>query len=133
MGLPACPSLIPSQNHGPRSLGQVTIFSLGLGMMWSRASGPCQQTIVEGTQWGPGLQESQAVRLVELFSGEKDSQLSKVTPAGEQWSGHSSSMWDLTGLHPLSPAAWALLRGRGICSRAVRLRLALRTGLYPGL
>lgn len=34
--------------------------------MWSRTSGPCQQTITEEGQWGPGLQEAKEARLVEL-------------------------------------------------------------------
>lgn len=67
---------------------------------------------MDGNQWGPGLQEAKGVRLVELCS-EKDSQLSEVTPEGEQWSGHANSRWDLTGLHPLSAAAWALPCGKG--------------------
>lgn len=81
MELPVCPSLIPSQTHGPRSLGQVTMFSLGMGMMWSRTSDPCQQTIMEGSQWGPGLQETKGVRLAEPCSEQEDTQLSKAAPA----------------------------------------------------
>lgn len=86
---------------------------LGHGDNVEQTSGPCQQTIMEGTQWHPGLQEAKEVRLVELCSEKEDSQLSEVTPAGKQWWGNANSMWDLTGLHPLSAAAWALLCGKG--------------------
>lgn len=113
MELSVCPSLTSSQNHGLRSLGQVAIFSLGIGTMWSRISGPCQQTVMEGTPWDPGLQEAKGVMLVELCNEKEDSQLSEVAPVGDQWWGHANSMWDLTGLYPLSTAAWALPCGKG--------------------
>lgn len=49
-----------------------------------QTSGPCQQTIMEGIQWSPGLQEAKGVRLVELCSEKDDSHLSGVRPVGKQ-------------------------------------------------
>lgn len=127
---PVCPSLVPSQNHRPRSLAQVPISPLDMGMVWSRASpNPCQQTMIEGNQWGPSLQGSNGEGLVQPCGKEEDGQPSQMAPASRVekcvlWSRQprnpkgewqlccASSTWDQSGLHLLSTAAWAFLCGK---------------------
>ena len=72
---PVGPSLVPSQNYRPRSLTQVPISPLDMGMVWSRASpGLCQRTVIKGSQWSPGLQGADGEGLAEPCSKEEDGQ-----------------------------------------------------------